>query len=174
MRLRSLAAPVTMLLLGSLAHAAQMYRTGEGIRHKKLGFIHAKVYEVVSEVSRLPAERTPQGVINLDADKVLTWRMLRSVDSRKCEDALREAYARNGYHDPRKIETALSAFRTELPKGAIVTIRYDAATKTTSVTTSMGGRASVPGVEFMRATWSIWFGNIDEPALTNELMSRLR
>jgi hypothetical protein len=38
--------------------------------------------------------------------------------------------------------------------------------------TSPSGSATVPGEEFMKATWSIWFGKIDQPNLGDSLLNR--
>jgi hypothetical protein len=35
------------------------------------------------------------------------------------------------------------------------------------------GAASVDGVDFMKAVWSIWFGKIDQPSLGDQLISRI-
>src|SRR6185503_7352319 len=103
-----------LLFLATPAHAIALgpdgyYQTGQGIRHKKVGFVNAKVYSITSEVKQLPPQKSKQAMINLDANKRLTWRMLRKVDADKIQNALREAYAMNGYHDRAKIDVAVDA-----------------------------------------------------------------
>src|SRR5690242_20123122 len=161
MRLAVLVSLGALALTAAPAHAIQMnpdgyYQTGQGIRHKKVGFVNAKVYQITSEVKQLPPAKSKQAMIELNADKKLTWKMLRKVDSAKIQNALREAYAMNGYRDQAKIDTAVNAFSRDLPKGSTVTIAYDAPSRTTTISTSTGGRATIPGDDFMRATWSIW------------------
>src|SRR5690349_9178978 len=84
-------------------------------------------------------------------------------------DAVREAYEMNGYGDAAKIAAFTNALSAkELKEGDAVTIRYDAARKTTTIS-GPGGSATVAGEDFMRATWSIWFGKIDQPELGDHL-----
>ena len=47
----------------------------------------------------------------------------------------------------------------------------NAANKATTIV-SPAGTATVRGEEFMKATWSIWFGKIDQPALGDSLIDR--
>jgi hypothetical protein len=147
--------------------------TGEGIRYKKVAFINVKVYDITSYVKETPSSKSKEGMISLDADKKLSWKMLRTVDADKIRNALREAYAKNGYADKGKIEQLLGPITGDLKDGQAVSIRYDAAKKVTTL--SVDNRtASVEGAEFMKATWSIWFGNIDQPALSEQLVSKLK
>ena len=149
------------------------YETGEGVRTKKVAFFHVKVYQIESFAKELPAVKSKAAMITLDTDKKLEWKMLRSVGAQKIKDAMREAYEMNGYSDQAKIDSIKAPFVGEVKDGATVTISYDAATKTTSLATG-GRRASVPGEDFMRATWSIWFGHIDQPSLQDALISKLK
>ena len=50
-----------------------------------------------------------------------------------------------------------------------MTISYDAAKKATTIT-SPGGSATVGGEDFMKATWSIWFGKIDQKTSATQLL----
>ena len=72
-----------------------------------------------------------------------------------------------------RVEKLVQPFQHGLKKGDHVQIWYDAASQTTSVMTPHG-RATIPGRDFMKETWSIWFGKIDQPELTQSLMSDLR
>lgn len=147
------------------------YHTGAGVRVKKVAFINVKVYAIDHYMKDLPASKSKQAVIDADVDKRFSWKMLRTVESEKIKNALREAFAKNGYGDGTKINAFLGSFGKELKEGDQVTIHYDAAEKTTTVT-SPSGSATVPGEEFMRATWSIWFGKIDQPNLSDSLLDR--
>lgn len=146
------------------------YHTGEGVRIKKVAFINVKVYAIDHYMKDLPPSKSKQAVIDADVDKRFSWKMLRTVESEKIKNALREAFAKNGYGDSAKINSFLGSFGKELKEGDQVTINYDAAEKTTTVT-SPSGSATVQGVDFMKATWSIWFGKIDQPNLGDSLLN---
>ncbi len=149
------------------------FHTGDGIRTKSVAFINVKVYAIGHDIKALPPTKSKQAVIDADVDKRLTWKMLRDVDHDKIIHALREAYAQNGYGDSGKIGQAMGAFTSELKENTYVTIAYNSTAKTTTFTVmgAGGGTATVPGVDFMKATWSIWFGKIDQPSLGDALLS---
>jgi hypothetical protein len=149
------------------------YNTGNGVRTKSVAFLSVKVYAIRHDMKQLPPQKSKRAVIDADVDKRFTWRMLRDVDAEKIQNALKEAYAMNGYGDAGKIAQFLGALNRELKEGTYVTIAYNAASKTTSLTVSGGGSASVVGVDFMRATWSIWFGKIDQPSLGDQMIANL-
>jgi hypothetical protein len=151
------------------------YHTGDGIRTKSIAFITVKVYAIGHDMKQLPPAKSKQAVIDADVDKRITWRMLRDVDHEKIVNALREAYTMNGYSDGGKIDQAVGVFKGELKEGTFITIRYDAGSKTTTfaVLGAGGATASVPGVEFMKGTWSLWFGKIDQPSLGDALISKI-
>jgi hypothetical protein len=67
----------------------------------------------------------------------------------------------------------MSAFSGELKEGAKVNIVYDADKKSTTVSVGGGGSATVAGVDFMKAVWSIWLGKIDQPKMGDQLISKL-
>jgi hypothetical protein len=147
------------------------FHTGDGIRYKKVAFIHVKVYAIDHYMKDLPQQKSKQAVIDADVDKRISWKMLRSVDAEKIKNALREAYAKNGYGDAGKISSFVDSIAKELKEGDAVTIKYDAVKKSTTIT-SPAGSATVPGEEFMKATWSIWFGKIDQKDLGDSLLNR--
>jgi hypothetical protein len=149
------------------------FTTGEGIRFKKVAFINVKVYDITSYAKELPSDKSKGGMIALDVDKKLSWKMLRTVDAEKIKHALREGFAKNGYTDTAKIDQLLSAFSGDLKEGTVVTIVYDAGAKKTTLY-SDGKSTSVAGADFMKATWSLWFGNIDQPTLTDSLLKELK
>jgi chalcone isomerase-like protein len=147
------------------------FHTGVGVRVKKIAFIHVKVYAIDHFMKDLPTQKSKQAVIDADVDKRFAWRMLRTVEAEKIRNALREAYAKNGYADGAKIDPFVDSIAKELKEGDAVTISYDAAKKATTIV-SPAGSATVRGPEFMKATWSIWFGKIDQPALGDSLIER--
>jgi hypothetical protein len=148
------------------------FHTGDGVRVKKIIF-NFDVYAISHEMKELPPTKSKQAVIDMDTDKRFTWRMLRDVDHEKIQNALTEAFSMNGYSNGAKIGPFIGAFSGDLKKGQSVSIAYSAATKTVSVSVQGGGSASVAGVDFMRAVWSIWFAKIDQPSLGDALIRNL-
>ena len=174
--MRTMLAVAALALLAMPASALErgsdgLFHTGDGIRYKKIAFINIKVYSIDHAMKDLPAQKSKQAVINADVDKQLHWKMLRTVGAGKIRDALREAYAKNGYNDAAKIGSFVDSITKELKEGDSVTIKYDAARKATTIT-SPAGTATVGGEDFMKATWSIWFGNIDQKNLGDELIDK--
>jgi hypothetical protein len=145
--------------------------TGEGIRTKSIAFVKVKVYVAKHEMKQAPAQKSKRAVIDMDTDKRITLTMLRDVDAEKMRDVLKEAYQKNGFNDGR-VGTLLAAFAGEAKEKSQIVFSYDAASKTVTLQTN-SGRASATGVDFMKATWSIWFGNIDQPELGDQMISRL-
>ncbi len=172
-------AVVTALLmvvanLWALERGADGYfHTGSGIRVKTIAIVDVNVYEISHFMKELPAKKSKQAVIEMDVDKRISFKMLRSVEAEKIKEALRDAYAMNGYSDGGKIGKALGTFSGELKEGARTTISYDAAKKTTTFTSGSGATATIEGVDFMKATWSIWFGKIDQPKLGDQMISKI-
>jgi hypothetical protein len=175
--MRTLLAVAALALFALPANALERdrdgyFHTGEGIRYKKVAFINVKVYAIDHYMKDLPQQKSKQAVIEAEVDKRFSWKMLRTVDAEKIRNALREAYAKNGYSDNAKIAPFVDALSNkELKEGDQVTIKYDAAKKVTTIT-SPAGTASIVGEDFMKATWSIWFGKIDQKDLGDELLHR--
>ena len=157
-------APKTASAQGAWVH------TGDAVRTKSVGPFTAKVYSIRHDMKE-KVTKSKQAVIDADVDKRFSWKMLRSVDAEKIRNALREGYAKNGYSDGGKIDSFIASIAKELKEGDAVTISYDHAKKTTTITTP-GGSATVPGEAFMKATWSLWFGNIDQPQLGDSLLNK--
>lgn len=150
------------------------YLTGSGTRVKKVAFITANVYDVWHYAKELPPTKSRRAIIDLDADKKLVWRMKRDVDAEKIRTALADGYAKNDYGDKAKIGHFIGAVSADLKENTVITIRYDAGAKKTSINIQGGNSASVEGVDFMKATWSVWFGNMpDQPGLGDSLISKL-
>jgi len=175
--MRTLLAVAALALFALPASAAERdrdgyFHTGEGIRYKKIAFINIKVYAIDHYMKDMPQQKSKQAVIDADVDKRFSWKMLRSVEAEKIKNALREAYAKNGYSDQAKIAPFVAALSSkELHEGDNVTIKYDAVKKATTIT-SPAGTATVAGEDFMKATWSIWFGKIDQKDLGDSLLNR--
>jgi hypothetical protein len=163
----------TILLFAQGLWADDWTLTGSGTRVKTVAFIDVNVYDISHYVKKLPAAKTKQAVIELDADKKFVWTMRRDVDKEKIIDAIKNAFAMNGYTDQAKIGTYLSAWTGDLKEKSHVYITYDAAAKAVTVKVDGGGSATIPGEELMKAVWSIWFGKIDQPKLGDQLISKL-
>jgi hypothetical protein len=169
-----LAAFVAVLLAaGSLFAQGDYILTGTGIRVKTVAFIDVNVYAISHYMKQLPPAKSKQAVIEMDTGKKFVWTMKRDVDHEKIVKALKDAYAMNGYSDAAKIGQFIGAFKGELKEKSNITIVYDADKKTTTLTVGGGGSATVPGVDFMKATWSIWLGKIDQPKLGDQLIAKI-
>jgi hypothetical protein len=149
------------------------YLTGTGVRQKKVAFITADVYVISHYMRDLPPTKSKRAVVDSEVDKMFALRMVRDVTIDQIQGALREAYAMNGYDDRAKIDAFVAVFTRPLTKNSSVTIRYNAASKTTTVSATGAAPVTVPGVDFMTATWSIWFGRIDQPRLGDALIDRV-
>ncbi|HSO35461.1 MAG TPA: chalcone isomerase family protein [Labilithrix sp.] len=149
------------------------YLTGSGVRVKHVGPFSAKVYAISHFMRELPATKSKAAVIALDTDKALSWRLLRDLEPKQIRGALEEGFAKNGYTDRAKIALFLGAFTKSLSEGATVQITYASAAQATTVKVSGDGTATVPGIDFMRGTWSIWFGQIDQSDLGDALIRRI-
>jgi len=149
------------------------YFTGSGVRTKSVAFVSVKVYAIRHDMKQLPPDKSKRAVIDADVDKKITFKMLRDVDAEKIQNAFKESYATNGYGDAGKIGQFLGALNKELKEGTYVTISYNAAAKVTSISVSNGGNASISGVDFMKATWSLWFGKMDQPSLGDAMIANL-
>jgi hypothetical protein len=162
-----------VLTLAGGALADDWTFTGSAVRTKAVGPFTFKVYAIRHDMKGKVA-KNKQAVIDADVDKKFTWKMLRDVDSDKIRDALREAFTMNGYHDQSKINPFVAAFnKEEVKEDSAIVISYDAKSKTTSIWVQNGSRAAVPGEDFMKAVWRIWFGKIDQPSMGDQLIARM-
>lgn len=146
--------------------------TGSGIRVKSIAFIDVNVYAISHYMKQLPPAKSKQAVIDMETGKKFVLTMKRDVDHEKIVGALKEAYARNGYTDSAKIGQLMGVLKSELKENASVSIVYDADKKATTMSAA-GASTTVAGVDFMKATWSIWFGKIDQPKLADQLLAKL-
>lgn len=167
------AALIALALLGAARAEDEWKLTGTSTRVKSVAFVSVKVYAIESWVKELPKTKSKRAMIELECGKKLVWTMRRDVEAEKIRKALVEAFELNGYKDAAAIETFTGPFRNELKENSHVTIVWDPARKETTVEVDGGGKAAVPGAEFMRAAWSLWFGKIDQEELGEELISKL-
>lgn len=164
----------TLLMAGTLAaQGAEWVTTGGGVRVKKIAFVSVNVYYITHQMRGTLPAKDAQAVLNADQDKRFILKMMRDVEAEKIVAAIREAYTRNGRGASIPQGNQLFSVLTgNLAKDETISISYNAANKTTTCTYK-GRSASVAGVDFMKATWSIWFGSIDQPGLTTALLSRM-
>lgn len=168
-----LTALIAVLLSVTSLWADDWKLTGSGVRVKTVAFIDVNVYAISHYMKDLPATKSKQAVIDMDTGKKFVWTMKRDVDKEKIVKALQDAFAMNGYSDAGKIGQFTGAFSADLKEKSHVTIVYDADKKNTTVTEDGGGSATIDGVDFMKGVWSIWFGNIDQKTLGDQLISKL-
>ena len=164
---------ISLLVLGMeiSAQAVNFTTTGSGIRVKKIAFVSVNVYAITHQMKDVPATRTAAEFISAETDKKLILKMKRDVDSAKIVTAINEAYALNGYSNKANQDSFSSVLTGDLKENDTITISYNATSK--SVTCNYAGKtSSVAGSDFMKATWSIWFGKIDQPALTTALVGK--
>jgi hypothetical protein len=173
---------VTVLLMLAVAPLARAldkgadgyFHTGDGIRVKTVAFVNFKVYAIGHDMKELPPAKSKQAIIDMDTGKRFTWHMMRDVDAGKIQNAIKEAFALNGFSDGGRVGQFVGAFNGDLKEGQYVTITYDPGAKATTIRVlGGGGSATIPGVDFMKATWSIWFGKIDQPSLGDALISKM-
>lgn len=168
-----LAAIAAMVVLSGSAIAGDWIHTGSGIRVKTILFIDVNVYTINHFMKEKPAEKSKAAVVNAEVDKKFECKLLRDIEGEKLRTAMKEAYARNNYTDKAKIEKVLTAFPAELKEGQAFSIKYDAAAKTTTFSIAGQGSVTVDGSDFMKGTWNIWFGVIDQKKLGDQLISKL-
>jgi hypothetical protein len=149
------------------------YLTGTGVRQKDVGLFSVDVYVISHYMRDLPPTKSRGAVIAADVDKMFALRMLRELSTAQIQGALRASFAENGYDNTAKINAFVAAVGQPLRKGSTITIRYDAASKTTTASTKGRPPVTIPGVDFMRATWSIWMGRIDQDGLGEALIERI-
>jgi hypothetical protein len=149
------------------------YLTGTGVRQKEVALFSVDVYVISHYMRDLPPTKSKAAVIAADVDKMFALRLLRELSAAQIQGALRDAYAVNGYNNRAKIDAFVAAVGQTLPKGATITIRYDAASKVTTASSKGNPPVSIPGVDFMIATWSIWLGRIDQDGLGEALIQRI-
>ncbi len=147
--------------------------TGSGVRTKSIAIITANVYSIRHDMKGPLPARNKRAVIDADVDKKFSWQMMRDVDADKIQNAMKEGFSRNGYSDGGKIGRFTGAFTKEIQKNQGVSISYNATTKATSIWVQGQGSATIEGVDFMKAVWSLWFGNIDQPSLGDALISKI-
>lgn len=136
-----------------------------------------KDYTITHEMKALPAAKTRRGVIDADVDKRFTLDAHRDIPCADLKAALRAGFTRNAYTTNAKISPFVDVCTGTLKARSTVVIAYTAATKTTRVWMKVGAGApattAVAGLDFMKATWSVWLGNVDTPRTAESLVARL-
>jgi hypothetical protein len=150
------------------------FHTGDGIRVKSLILLKLKIYAIGHDMRELPATASRQAVMEMDVDKRLSWKMLRDAGGDRLQGILRDGFARNGFGDAARIAAFLAPFRGGLRENQRVVISYASSAKATTVAVEGGSPVSIAGLDFMKATWGMWFGNTEDPALGDALIARLR
>jgi hypothetical protein len=166
-----------ILTLAPSAFADDWFVTGTSVRTKSIGFINVNVYAIEHAIKgeQRPA-KSRQGVIDHGADKRFILTMMRDVSQEKIRNALVEALAKNGAGgDARgsQFTGALNDKGPDLEKGKHITISYSAEKKATTIVVDGGGRQTIAGEDFMKSVWKIWFGNIDQRSMGDQLIARL-
>lgn len=165
---------LALLLTVSNAFADGWILTGVSMRTKSVGPFTAKVYSIRHDMKERPPQKSKQAVIDANVDKKFTWQMLRDVDSTKIQNALKEAFALNGFNDAGRIGQFVGAFnKEEVKEKSAVVISYSAEKKVTTIWVQNAGSATIPGEDFMKGVWSIWFGKIDQPSMGDQLIQNL-
>jgi hypothetical protein len=149
------------------------YRTGAATQTANHWPFTMDVFAIWHDVRQPPATKSRQAMIDLDADKRFTMRMLRDLDGDKLRAGLRDGYHRNGFTDDAAIDRFLAALPPRLSNGAALWIVYDAAAGQTRLVVDGGQSSSISGAAFMRATWSIWFGRSKPADIGDALMRNL-
>ena len=161
------------LLAVTALFAAEFTTTGSGIRVKKIAFVKVQVYSLTHQIAGTMPEKSATAVMNADVDKRFILTMKRDIDSQKIVAAINDAYAMNGYANKANQNTLFGVLSGDMKTGDQLIITYNAANKTTT-SSYKGKTASVAGVDFMKATWAIWFGKIDQPGLTQALIANMK
>lgn len=143
------------------------FRTGEAEPHEGL-------IRVVHDVERLPADPSRQALLDVDVDKRLTLIALSDVDADTMREGLRERFARRGFGDRERVDRFLAALTGRIARGQSVIISYDAAAKITRLAVEGRTATTGEGLDFMRATWSLWFGESVPSSLADSLRSEVR
>jgi hypothetical protein len=160
-----------MVATGLFSQAKDFTVTGSGVRVKKVAFVSVNVYNITHAMKDVPAKNAAE-IIAADTDKKFTLKLMRDLDAEKIANAIKDAFTANGYTNSANINSFSAVLTGDLKENDLITIAYNSATKAT--TCNSGGKtSSINGVDFMKATWSIWFGKIDQPALTQSLMSKI-
>jgi hypothetical protein len=141
------------------------YRTGDVEPHRG-------ILRLAHEVRVLPRVRSRQALLELDADKRMSLQALRELPGDRARRTLGERYAKRGFTDAARVERFLAPLHGPIAKGSSIVFAYDSATQTTHLTVG-DAHTSETGLDFMRATWALWFGPTAPAATAEELMRHL-
>jgi ubiquinone/menaquinone biosynthesis C-methylase UbiE len=144
------------------AGADGYWRTGEAEPHRG-------ALRLEHDVRALPATRARQAVVELDADKRMTLRLLAGGDGDQLRAGLSKRYAARGHRDAATVTAFLSPLRGPIARGESVVISYDAAAQTTRLALR-ATTSEVVGRAFMHATWRLWFDDAVPAGLADALI----
>jgi hypothetical protein len=134
---------------------------------------HAGILRLVHDVRVLPALRSRQALLDLDADKRMTLQALRDLPGDRVRTTLVERYAKRGFADAARVERFLAPLHGVIAKGTSATFSYQTAEKVTRLTVGTTSTTE-KGLDFMQATWALWFGASAPADTAEELMSTWR
>ena len=170
-----LASVAAMLLIAPASHAVERARNGFFLTGSATRVDAGKKdYTLVHEMREIPRTKTKRGVIDADVDKRFVLRLHRDLPCASVKSSLRDGFSRNAFANANKISQVVDTCSgTTLKAGAQVVIAYKASTKTTTFWVEGMGRTTVVGIDFMKAVWSVWMGNVAQPKLGESLVARL-
>lgn len=127
-------------------------------------------YIVVHEMRTLPAQKSAEAVIFADVDKQLTLFAYREMPCADFKAMVRPALERGG------LSSNAGTFVGACSQGKVkarsrVFVRYEAASKTTTLAVEGGTKTSLNGAPAMRAVWRSFFSEV--PSVSRALVVRL-
>jgi hypothetical protein len=161
----------------ALAIARRLRKPGPPLPPNTDGFIrtgdvepHRGILRLAHDVRELPPSRTPEAIIELDTDKRMTLHALRDLPGERMRKTLAERYAKRGFTDAARVARFLAPLHGTIPRSATVAFAYEAATQTTRLTVG-AETTSEQGLDFMQATWAIWFGPTASAETAKQLLA---
>lgn len=127
-------------------------------------------YIMVHEMRTLPAQKTPDGVILADVDKQLTLFAYRGMSCADFKALVRPGLDRGGLVSSSGTFVGACSQSQVRPRSRVF-VRYEAASKTTTLAVEGGTVTTLKGVAPMRAVWRSFF--TETPATANALTGRL-
>ena len=119
----------------------------------------------------LPAQKSAQGVIDADVDKQFTFFASRDLTCAEVKAMVRAGLDRAGQPAPASTGFVGACNQNAVKARARLFLRYESATKTTTLSIDGGGSASLRGAPAMKAVWSSFLN--DAPKFSAALVSRL-
>lgn len=115
-------------------------------------------YTTVHELKELPAQRTPQAIIDAETRKRFVISTFQDVPCSTFSGFLRTGLLREGMlqADVERLANVCSV--PSVKKGRRIVVAYDPATTVTTLSIEKVGTASVAGHSAMVRVWKVWFG----------------